>query len=115
MSTYKHGSAALAHENEDLSVPSICWLGLRSTDMMQGGEKNEGLLKLTKRDRRLALMILQRNVCQDNGDEEEWRRELQIMLMLNKKAEIQIIGNGDALEDWLNRKLGDHNIRLGLS
>ncbi|RAL62863.1 hypothetical protein DID88_004704 [Monilinia fructigena] len=39
MSTYKHGSAALAHENEDLSVPSICWLGLRSTDMMQGGEE----------------------------------------------------------------------------
>ncbi|KAB8304012.1 hypothetical protein EYC80_005362 [Monilinia laxa] len=115
MSTYKHGSAALAHENENLSVPSICWLGLKSTDMMQGAEENEGLLKLTKRDRRLAVSILQRDVCQDNGDEEEWRRELQIMLMLNKKAEIQIIGNGDALEGWLNRMLGDENIRVALS
>ncbi|KAI9647676.1 endodeoxyribonuclease [Ciborinia camelliae] len=111
MSTYKHGSVALAHENKDLSVPSICWLGLRSMDMMEGGEENEGLLKLTKRDRRLAVMMLQRDVCQENGDEEEWRRELQIMLMLNKKAEIQIIGHGDTLEGWLNRKLGDQKVR----
>ncbi|QSZ31276.1 hypothetical protein DSL72_000839 [Monilinia vaccinii-corymbosi] len=114
MSTYKHGSAALAHENEDLSVPSICWLGLKSTDMMLGGEENEGLLKLTKRDRRLAVRMLQRDVCQENGNEEEWRRELQVMLMLNKKAEIQIIGNGDALEGWLNRSLGDQNIKVGI-
>ncbi|ESZ94121.1 hypothetical protein SBOR_5475 [Sclerotinia borealis F-4128] len=115
MSTYKHGSAALAHENEDLSVPSICWLGIRSTDMILGGGENEGLLKLTKRDRRLAVRMLQRDVCQENGDEEEWRRELQIMLMLNKKAEIQIIGNVDALEGWLNRRLGEQIDIVGVS
>ncbi|KAM0130937.1 hypothetical protein ACHAP3_007164 [Botrytis cinerea] len=106
MSTYKHGSVALAHENEDLSVPFIHWLGLRSKDMMQGGKENEGLLKLTERDRRLAVKMLQRDLCQEYGDEQEWRREIQVMLMLNKKAEIQIIGNGDALENWLNKQLG---------
>ncbi|TGO86400.1 hypothetical protein BPOR_0307g00090 [Botrytis porri] len=106
MSTYKHGSVALAHENENLSVPSMLWLGFRSKDMMQGGKENEGLLTLTERDRRLAVKMLQRDVCQEDGDEDEWRREIQVMLMLNKKAEIQIIGNGDALENWLNRTLG---------
>ncbi|EDN96603.1 hypothetical protein SS1G_01529 [Sclerotinia sclerotiorum 1980 UF-70] len=95
MSTYKYGSVALAHENEDLSVPSIRWLGLKSTDMMHGVKEDEGLLKLTKRDRRIAVGMLQRDVCQDGGVEKEWRRQLQIMLMLNTKAEIQVIGNGD--------------------
>ncbi|KAF7868389.1 hypothetical protein EAF04_004921 [Stromatinia cepivora] len=111
MSTYKHGSVALAHENEDLSVPSIRWLGLKSTDMMQGGEENEGLLKLTKRDRRLAVRMLQRDICKDNGVEKEWRRQLQIMLMLNTKAEIQVIGNGELLETWLNGELGKQTNR----
>ncbi|KAF5875863.1 putative meiosis-specific topoisomerase spo11 protein [Botrytis fragariae] len=114
MSTYKHGSVALAHENENLSVPSMLWLGLKSKDMMQGGKENEGLLKLTERDRRLAVKMLQRNVCQEDGDEDEWRKEIQVMLMLNKKAEIQIIGAGDALENWLNRNLGKEKNRLEL-
>lgn len=115
MSTYKHGSTSLAHENENLSVPSMCWLGLRSTDMVRGGEENEGLLKLTKRDRRLAMNILRRDICQENGDEEEWRRELQIMLMLNRKAEIQIIGNSGALETWLDKRLGEQKMKAGVS
>ncbi|KAF7940533.1 uncharacterized protein EAE98_000660 [Botrytis deweyae] len=110
MSTYKHGSVALAHENENLSVPSMRWLGLKSKDMMQGGKENEGLLKLSERDRRLAVKMLQRDVCQPGGDEDEWRREIQVMLMLNKKAEIQIIGNGNALENWLNESLGKEKI-----
>ncbi|KAF7885191.1 hypothetical protein EAF00_011009 [Botryotinia globosa] len=105
MSTYKHGSVALAHENENLSIPSVRWLGLKSKDMMQGGKENEGLLKLSERDRRLAVKMLQRDVCQWGGDEYEWRKEIQVMLMLNKKAEIQIIGNGNALENWLNESL----------
>ncbi|TGO14287.1 hypothetical protein BTUL_0055g00360 [Botrytis tulipae] len=105
MSTYKHGSVALAHENENLSIPSMRWLGLKSKDMMQGGKENEGLLKLSERDRRLAVKMLQRDVCQWGGDEYEWRKEIQVMLMLNKKAEIQIIGNGNALENWLNESL----------
>ncbi|KAF7960182.1 hypothetical protein EAE96_001780 [Botrytis aclada] len=113
MSTYKHGSVALAHENENLSVPSMRWLGLKSKDMMQGGKENEGLLKLTERDRRLAVKMLERDMCQEGGVETEWRKEIQVMLMLNKKAEVQIIGNGDALENWLNNNLGKEKNRLG--
>lgn len=37
--------------------------------------------------------------------EEDLRRELQMMLMLNLKAEIQILGNGDELGEWLDSKI----------
>ena len=46
-------------------------------------------------------------------EEKEWRRELQVMLTLNVKAEIQILseraGGGPGrggLESWLDEKVG---------
>lgn len=60
-----------------------------------------GLLRLTKRDRRIAGKMLERDMC----GEEEWRRELQTMLVLNVKAEIQVLGNGEALGRWLDEKI----------
>ncbi|PQE23868.1 meiotic recombination spo11 protein [Rutstroemia sp. NJR-2017a BBW] len=108
MSTYKYGSKNLAHESADLSVPSIRWLGVRSADMVEAGETAEGVMRLTERDRRLAVKMLERDLYRDGGEETEWRRELQVMLVLNRKAEIQILGNGSALEKWLDRKLQEH-------
>lgn len=62
-----------------------------------------GLMPLTKRDRRIAIKMLERDVV---DEEMEWRRELQAMLMLNLKAEIQILSSGvGGLEAWLDRKL----------
>ena len=62
-------------------------------------------MRLTKRDRRIAVKMLEREM----GGEEEWiwRRELRVMLMLNVKAEIQVLGNGEALGEWLDGRLGD--------
>jgi meiotic recombination protein SPO11 len=98
MSTYKHGSMSLAHESATLAVPSVQWLGVRSCDFLQE-EDVQGLSKLTARDRRIAVKMLERDV------EMEWRRELQVMLMLNVKAEIQVLGNGERLGEWLDMKL----------
>lgn len=39
-------------------------------------------------------------------EETEQLRELQVMLMLNLKAEIQAIDNMGDLSDWLNVKIG---------
>lgn len=126
MSTYKHGSAALAHE-EELAVPSIGWLGVRSRDIFpysqrvqedrannmersdiatteQVDDDNVGLLRLTPRDRRNAMRMLERDVLQE-GREDDWRRELQVMLMMGVKAEIQILGNGVKLGAWVDAKL----------
>lgn len=100
MSTYKHGSQALSHEL-NLAVPSVQWLGVRSRDFLGKGADARGMLKLTARDRRIALRML----GWDEEKDTEWRRELQVMLLLNVKAEIQILGNGERLREWLDERL----------
>lgn len=105
MSTYKYGSTAFSHQN--LTVPSIRWLGVQSADIIPSEDfEKVGLLRLSGRDRRLASRMLGRGVFQKGGV--GWRRELQVMLMLNCKAEIQILSSEDpGLEGWLNIKLVD--------
>ena len=104
MSTYKHGSMALAHESLNLAVPAIKWLGVRSSDFATAHDA-QGLLKLSARDRRIAGKMLEKDLFEEEGKESEWRRELQVMLMMNVKAEIQILGNGEKLCDWPDQKL----------
>lgn len=106
MSTYKYGSMALAHENLNLAVPSIRWLGVRSSDIMRNETDKVGLLTLSKRDRRIAKRMLEKELLGEEGRESEWRRELQVMLMLNSKAEIQILSSAEGgLKRWLDAKL----------
>jgi meiotic recombination protein SPO11 len=108
MSTYKHGSVSLAHENDTLVAQKIEWLGITS-DVIRDihRDKNEAWLRLTPRDRRKALKMLENPVCQEEV-EASWRRELQVMLMLNIKAEIQILGEYSNLEDYLSSELQSH-------
>jgi len=96
MSTYKHGSAALAHENEDLRVPQLQWLGLRPKDICTGADdmhSEQGLLCLSSRDRHKAVKMLERSNTSAHVDEHELdgRSALQTMLMLNTKAELQLL------------------------
>lgn len=54
--------------------------------------------------------MLEKEMLGEYGKESEWRRELQVMLMLNVKAEIQILSSGEGgLERWLDAKLLDGN------
>lgn len=115
MSTYKHGSASLSHENPNLQVSSIRWLGVKSIDIIsssisssisseQGTGYERNILRLTARDRAKAISMLTHGVCAEEGEECEWRREIQRMVMLNVKAEIQSLSEG-GLEVWLKGKL----------
>ncbi len=108
MSTYKHGSISLAHENDALVAPRIEWLGITS-DVIRDvhGDKSQAWLRLTPRDRRKALKVMELPVCQEEV-EASWRRELQVMLMLNIKAEIQILGEYSNLECYLSSELQSH-------
>jgi len=106
MSTYKHGSMNLAHESH-LAVPSLQWLGVRSCDFLQNENDIQGLLNLSARDRRIAVKMLEKGACETNYKDEDWRKELQVMLVLNVKAEIQILGNGNELGAWLDGKMAD--------
>jgi meiotic recombination protein SPO11 len=105
MCIYKRGSAALAHENHHLVTPTINWPGLSSEtiqDLHQ--DPNKAWLKLTARDRRLATRMLERPVFQQDC-EPRCRRELQVMLMLNIKAEIQVLGECADVERYLSAQL----------
>lgn len=48
--------------------------------------------------------MLQHHVFEE-CQEAQWRREIQIMLMLNHKAEIQILGDGSRLLDYLDQEM----------
>ncbi|KIW07325.1 uncharacterized protein PV09_02175 [Verruconis gallopava] len=103
ISTYKHGSIALSHEKSGLELPSIQWLGLNSRQigLLRNVHESRGLLRLTERDRRKATQMLHRKVFTDI--ETEWRRELQVMLFLNMKAEIQLLESlPGGLAEWLS-------------
>lgn len=108
MTTYKYGSYRLAHEDTPradapaLGLPKLRWLGVKrhhiSRARTQGNGTNagtkielQGMMKLATRDRSKALRMLEWDLCSETGPELEWRHELQIMLMLNTKTEIQIL------------------------
>ena len=108
MLNYKHGSIALAHESVFLNVPSLQWLGVKSSDLQHGlPDRNDmGLLKLTDRDRKMAIKMLTRTAESQTKEEEEYKRELQVMIMINIKAEIQLLSEREGgLESWLESKI----------
>ena len=105
LSVYKFGSVALAHENYRLVVSQVELLGIKNEDLELSRDKctqnNEhGILSLTGSDRRKAVQLLGKVYI---WSQEEWRSELQRMLFMNVKAEIQAMD----LKSYLNRKLED--------
>ncbi|KAF7586752.1 hypothetical protein BBP40_008372 [Aspergillus hancockii] len=109
MSTYKYGSVAHIGENGRLNVPCLWWLGLRTSDVVAGAACNddEALMRLTARDRKKIIAMLSNNpVWAAVGPELEWRAELQQMLMLNLKAELEILyDREEGLEGWIDQKM----------
>jgi meiotic recombination protein SPO11 len=116
MSTFKSSSPTLRHESQNLTCPTLQWLGLKTSQLRINAQYDgHCLLRLTARDRRHATLMLKRRplmlerpVSQEEargieeGAELEWRRELQLMLMLNKKAEIQFLESSESgLAGWL--------------
>ena len=112
MSTYKYGSWNLSHERCNMHIPKIRWLGLRSREFLDSStrEVSEGLLRLSTRDRKKAIKMLEKPLLNEDGAEKEWRRELQIMLVLGLKAEMEILadragGVGGWVEELLLEEL----------
>lgn len=133
LSTYKYGSYRLAHEDvtlsdtPGLSLPNIRWLGVKGhhisrTPVGEGDTGTgtmpelQGLMKLTVRDRTKAMRMLEWDLCAEDGPERGWRRELQTMLMLNTKAEMQILDElPGGLVSWLSHELTENCEQSGES
>lgn len=123
MSTYKHGSLRLAHEDvadrdrPGVNLPNLQWLGVQShhMDRARGNEGNtttatladvQGIMNLTARDRKKAHRMLEWGVCGEHGSEPTWRAELQRMLMLNIKAEMQVLDElPGGLVAWMSKQV----------
>lgn len=107
LSSYKHGSAS-SQQHDNPTVPRLHWLGLTSEEVCSADDDrhNQELLPLTARDRRKASKMLEWQNLQEDGIEAGWRRELQVMLTLNYKAEIQRMDEKEGgVQEWLKEKL----------
>ncbi|OTA08758.1 hypothetical protein A9Z42_0004740 [Trichoderma parareesei] len=70
-------------------------------------ECREPISPLSVRDRKLAVGILDKlREARDDPDATELQRELQVMLMMSIKAEIQWLDEAGNLTEWLDVKLG---------
>lgn len=68
---------------------------------------SESILPLTQRDRKKAVEVMKEISRVENIDSDgfEQVKELQRMLMLNIKAEIQAVDNYGDIAHWLDRRL----------
>ncbi|KAH7033613.1 Spo11/DNA topoisomerase VI subunit A [Microdochium trichocladiopsis] len=109
LSTYTRGSQSLQHE-QDATVPDLIWLGPKSHDLLAlttstaGGGSAHKLLVPTLADRRKAKHLLA-NLSRDDAHAEVLRHELQMMLFLNIKSEIQMVDEEGHLASWLDERL----------
>lgn len=84
-------------------------MGIQSKDVLErsNGEEYNGLLRLSGRDRKKAVKMLENSEwLREGGVEREWRRELQVMLMLNVKAEMEVLSErSGGVEGWVEERL----------
>ncbi|EXJ91992.1 hypothetical protein A1O3_00542 [Capronia epimyces CBS 606.96] len=107
---YLYGSKNLAQEHCSI-VPEMRWIGVKAEDITTLGHAHGELLPLSMRDRAIAASMLASEEWRNDTGEmlpglQEGIADLQRMLMLGRKAEIQILGYGDdGIEPWLVKKL----------
>ena len=110
MQVYRKGSISLPHESI-ANLPEIHWLGLHISDAVYGATDDEAILRLSSRDAKKAVAMLGR-LSTSSADEADLkcRAELQRMLMLNVKAETQILEDRPGgLEAWLNERIEERH------
>ena len=68
---------------------------------------SESVFPMSQRDRKKAVDVMREiSGVEDNGrDGADQMRELQRMLMLNIKAEMQTVDNYGNIADWLDKRL----------
>ncbi|GAA5988814.1 hypothetical protein JCM5350_000382 [Sporobolomyces pararoseus] len=90
LSTYVLGSSALSHDSSNLAIGQerAKWIGLKPSSLIDDLARRDESLSLSSRDRRKAIAMMKREWLPA-----EWRRELEYMLHLNRKAEIEILSS----------------------
>ncbi|OAQ95780.1 hypothetical protein LLEC1_04982 [Akanthomyces lecanii] len=116
-SCYRYGTTNFAHESSNARI-NFGWLGIQSGQLgslqittwgeTQNQEWSDNcLVNLTPRDRFSAIRMLRKDFHSEHGGSTHIaiRRELQIMLMLGAKAEIQALDDSGDITLWLDTAL----------
>ncbi|PTB42517.1 hypothetical protein M441DRAFT_137346 [Trichoderma asperellum CBS 433.97] len=101
-SSIRHSSASQQLTNSQSSEESNS-----SKTSISSTECRDPVSFLSTRDRKVAVGILEKLLdVKDDAEVVEAQRELQVMLMMGVKAEIQWLDEAGNLTDWLDFKLG---------
>ncbi|KAH7224961.1 Spo11/DNA topoisomerase VI subunit A [Fusarium oxysporum] len=124
---YRHGSERLSHE-ADLGIEALRWLGIRSVHLSRGhtntslsnyGQPShvsitsiqcrDPVTYLNGRERAAAISTLKKISLYSPNELEgsELRLELQLMIMLGIKAEIEWLDESGDLCSWLDGEIGE--------
>ncbi|MHA1911530.1 MAG: hypothetical protein ACTSYA_07525 [Candidatus Kariarchaeaceae archaeon] len=95
MRVYTIGSKSLSFESSHMAVPNIKWVGLLPSDLQEDSPfkiPRSALIKMTSSDVNRTKGILQEEYI---ARKPAWKKELEILLDLNYKAEIQALNAKD--------------------
>lgn len=109
LSVYMTGSKNMSYDSAHLTTPDIKWLGVRPSDLETYNIPDQCRLDMTEHDIRTGKDLLNEEFIKKNPD---WHRELQLMVKMKKKAEIQALSNFGfqyLTEVYLPRKLSEQD------
>jgi meiotic recombination protein SPO11 len=105
LSVFMSGSKNMSFDSASLTTGDIKWLGVRPSDLNRYRLPEQCRLDMTEYDIRTAQELLREDFIQKNP---EWVKELELMLKMKKKAEIQALsafGLQYITHEYLPRKL----------
>ncbi|CAM9459364.1 unnamed protein product, partial [Chrysoparadoxa australica] len=107
LSVYVSGSKNMSYDSASLTTPDIKWLGVRPSDLDRYNIPEQCRLDMTEHDIKTGKELLQEEFIQKNP---EWHYELELMIKMKKKAEIQALssfGFQYLTESYLPQKLAN--------
>lgn len=116
LDVYRNGSKNLAHEKA-YHVPEMRWLGLRPSDQFAPGQNDTATIALTAHDLSKIKSMLVADVESpvNTGLGGECRSALQLMKLLNRKAEMQILEDlPGGIGRWLMQRIEQELSRLSI-
>lgn len=105
LTTYKFGSSAMGRANQSLTVSSMRWLGIHSSDF---AHDEPCLIPFTPQDQVKLEAILSRPLTSRMDDSQSWTVEILKMQTMQLKAEIEVLAEQSGLASFLTQKL-EHN------
>ena len=105
LSVYMSGSKNMSYDSANLTTPDIKWLGIRPSDLDKYRIPEQCRLAMTEHDIKTGKELLEEDFIKKNDD---WYRELSLMVSKKEKAEIQALSNFGfqyLTQEYLPRKL----------